>query len=272
MLKNWTQSNVWMSLSVTLLTALFYLQIQAMDALYLVIVFLGSNAVYHFHRLIRNIWLKEATFSERDGWLSNHKRLLWVWVVLSGGISLVLFWTKGIVFTKTIGILVLAVFFYALPFMKHKGKWIKLRDIPFFKVFLVAFIWAMVSVFLPIELLELHFDPEYYLYFLSHFLLIFAITLPFDIRDVDIDKTKTFANTLGIEYTKKLSVFILLMWCFTVFYTNNGFQWEVFITFCMSWLIISKTQKDSPPLHYAFYIEAIPILYFGCVWLINSTL
>lgn len=264
MFKNLSQTNVWMSLSITLLTALFYLEFSTLENsyIYLLTVFLGSNAVYHFHRLVRNVLIGESTFQTRDLWLKKHVFVLWVWVVISGGISLFLFFKQHILFTRTTAILFISVVFYATPIFRIKHKWIKLRDIPFFKVFLVALIWAMVSVYLPIELLDLEWTTKITNRFVANILLIIGITLPYDIRDIPVDESKTFANTIGELKTIRLSQFILVLWCFVESYLNES-SWVVSVlVFLYAIILISKTKISSPSMHYAFYLESIPIVYF----------
>lgn len=264
MFKNWTQTNSWMSLSITLLTAIFYLSNPSVEwsFVYLLTVFLGSNSVYHFHRLIRNLLIGESTFEERDLWLNRHKITLWIWVVISGLVSVVLFFYQNILWTKTTLILFISVVFYAIPFIRIKNKWIKLRDIPFFKIFLVAFIWAMVSVYLPLELADVHVDKSHWNTFVAYMLLIFGITLPFDIRDVDVDISKTFANTLGVNKTRFLAIIVILCWAVFSLVIHRGFVFSLGLTSIYSIYLIRITKKTSTPLHFAFYLESIPIVYF----------
>lgn len=264
MLKNWTQTNIWMSLSITLLTASFYLfnALTSISYIYLITVFLASNSVYHFHRLIRNLLIGESTFQERDLWLKKHQIILWIWVGLSGVTSVLLFLYQGILFTKTTFILFISVLFYVVPFIRIKHQWIKLRDIPFFKIFLVAFIWAMVSVYLPFELSQTTQNFSYWYQFLFHTLLIFGITLPFDIRDLKVDTSKTFANTLGVKNTRILSIGILLIWIIFGLVFKCGLPFSIGITGVYSIYLILKTKETSSPIHFAFYLESIPIVYF----------
>lgn len=264
MFKNWTQTNGWMSLSITLLTATFYLSNPSIkfSFVYLLTVFLGSNAVYHFHRLIRNLLIGESTFEERDLWLNRHKITLWIWVFISGLVSIALFFYQNILWTKTTLILFISVVFYVIPFIRIKNKWIKLRDIPFFKVFLVAFIWAMVSVYLPLELADIKVDLSHWNTFVAYMLLIFGITLPFDIRDVDVDTSKTFANTLGVNNTRLLAIVVIFFWAVFSLVTHSGLFFSLGLTLIYSIYLIRITKKTSTPLHFAFYLESIPIVYF----------
>ena len=225
-----------------------------MSYIYLITVCLGSNAVYHFHRLIRNLLIGEHTFEERDGWLKRNKTILWLWVVISGVTGLGLFLYQNILFTRTSLLLFISVVFYVIPFIKLKHKWIKLRDIPFFKVFLVAFIWAMVAVYLPAELAGLKWTLELGLQFMSCMALIFGITLPFDIRDIKTDTSKTFANTLGVKQTILLSCSIMLVWGGIHVFYSIDFLLSIILTFIYSVVLILNTRETSSPFHFAFYL------------------
>lgn len=108
---------------------------------------------------------------------------------------------------------------YALPILRIKGKTVTFRQIAGLKVFLIAFVWALSSVGLPVtESIDTPSEvlptPLIMYWFCLEFLFVLAITLPFDIRDVKQDQyyhLKTIPTMLGVEKTKALCYFILLI-------------------------------------------------------------
>jgi len=264
MLKHLTRTNVWMSLSVTCLTYLVYLRSfpNHINVMYLLFVFLASNSVYHFHRLVRHLYYAEKTYEKRSHWLQSNKIVLIIWVALSGISSVILFHKLGLLFSQLTFILLISVLFYVIPFIRVNHIWIKLRDIPFFKIFLVAFIWALVSVFIPFYMSLAPFTNMMWRYFLSHFLLIYSLTLLFDIRDMSIDETKTFASYFGIYKTKLLATIALFLWCIFEIFVIKQIEIEVCLTFLLALFLYWKTNENSKSIHYSFYLESVPVVLF----------
>ena len=118
-----------------------------------------------------------------------------------------------------------------------------LRKIKYFKIFMIAFAWSYFSVFLPAVELLVPIDEKIILIFLAIYLKVFAITIPFDIRDIEFDKSKvvTIPLKLGIQKSKILSIVLssistlimFLIWHF------NYVDLEFFLTFLITTILLS---------------------------------
>ena len=103
---------------------------------------------------------------------------------------------------------------YVLPWLGGRRR---LRDLNYLKIFLIAFVWAWVSVVLPALALHLEWSIPVWILFLERLLFIFAITLPFDIRDLEVDahnRVLTLPAVLGLKKTRILaagSLFVMLL-------------------------------------------------------------
>jgi len=96
--------------------------------------------------------------------------------------------------------LILAVL-YILPLRNGQS----LRQVPFLKIFLIASTWVWVSTYLPIHISGVEMDTEKILFLCHRFIFIFAITIPFDIRDVYTDQVshlQTLPSYYGIERSR----------------------------------------------------------------------
>ncbi len=170
------------------------------------LVFSASLFIYAAHRLVGIHKLKAGKVDERHGLIQQIEPL----VIFLGSIGLVVsvFLFFGLSTMQQVllifpGLISLA---YIIPFSR-KGR--RLRDYPFIKVFLIAFTWAWVTVIIP--LWEVRPEGIWWLLF-ERFFFILAITLPFDIRDMELDTLQgvsTLPTVLGVEKTKRLS-FIML--------------------------------------------------------------
>lgn len=148
---------------------------------------------------------------------------------------------------------------YVVPFLAQRKR---LRDLNFVKIFLVAITWAWVTVLLPAVEYHLYLHIPSFLIFLERGMFVFAITIPFDIRDLTIDQhnaVKTLPAYLGINNSKKLAiaclaimlVLVYLNYCLTVYTT-----WQV-AGFILSALISAWLIMQSDRMMHDYYFTGL---------------
>ena len=148
---------------------------------------------------------------------------------------------------------------YVLPIL---GKSQRLRDVGFLKIFLIAFVWAIITVVLPF--LEINNSSKYTfvvsLMALERMCFIFALCIPFDIRDMDWDSrtnVKTIPLCIGSKKAKILSYFALTLsismgYLLADYKFYNKIQFTgLIIVYATTALIIAKTDKNRSD--YFFY-------------------
>jgi 4-hydroxybenzoate polyprenyltransferase len=98
---------------------------------------------------------------------------------------------------------------YALPFLSGKG----LRDIPGMKTLLIALSWAYLTVFVPALELGIPLDIDLGILFMERSLFVFAITIPFDIRDLHVDhpEERTLPRFFGTRTAKGIAISLLIL-------------------------------------------------------------
>lgn len=96
--------------------------------------------------------------------------------------------------------------FYVIPV-----KGVVMREIPYIKVYLIAFTWAVVLILFPM-INENKLEYSVLMHGLALVFYIIATAIPFDIRDVKFDQSsqKTIPQVMGVAYAKWLSYFLLL--------------------------------------------------------------
>lgn len=132
---------------------------------------------------------------------------------------------------------------YSVPMIRSKTKPIRLREIKGLKIIFVSLAWGIVTVVLPM----LNYDADVFsvsslLILTRRILFIFAITIPFDIRDSKRDlaeQLKTIPLLVGERKAKIIAI--------TVFV---GF-------FLLAFLQYNYLEKDSSKLVFAFFISAL---------------
>lgn len=182
---------------------------------YIFIVFFATLFEYNLHRLFTLIYSKEALTYPKHQWLRNNLKLFYVIMTISSiGFGIAVYFAKPRVI-EGLAPLALLTLFYSVPFIRFKNRLFKLRDIPLIKTLLIALIWALSTVMLPVWQSGAEIPThQLILTFTERFLFIFAITIPFDIRDMDTDQNsglKTFPLLIGEQASWRLALFCMAL-------------------------------------------------------------
>ena len=191
---------------------------------YYLFSFAATIFIYCTHRIIgfqrMPSWMEEGRFTIIKQYAAHIKLYAAIGLVASG---VLLFFLP----TRVMFFLILPSFFsitYVLPVFKNKYR---LRDFNYVKIFLIAIVWAYITAFIPMFFGSEQMDiATKTMIVIERMLFVFAITIPFDIRDHEIDKqtkVNTLVHSLGIDGAKKLSIiaiFLVLLINFTL--RNNG--------------------------------------------------
>ncbi len=155
-------------------------------------------------------------------------------------------------------------FFYAVPLVRHKN----LRSLTGIKIFVVAFVWAGITVIVPMmNAPEVEISGDVLLTFFQRMVIVVALMLPFEIRDVPYDSLnlKTLPQQIGIWGTKMLGEGVLLICLIFEFFkhtTDLAYLASLFIFSIIlgALLIISKPYQSR--YFASFWIEGLPILWW----------
>ena len=153
---------------------------------------------------------------------------------------------------------------YNIPFSYSNRSLFTLRSLPFLKIFLIAYVWASISAFLPkFQSGDPIIDSDSIAFFASYFFYILAITLPFDIRDYYADQKislSTIPHLLGKVKTKILSMVCLSISSIIIW---HKLEITFFIMFLLitSGLILYASPKRKPH-YYLLFMDGSIILYY----------
>lgn len=184
----------------------------------LVFVFFSTLLVYNLNLLAGMKGMRASAFrSERHSWIIKHEKFIQAFSVLSLIVciaELTALKKDTLLFLFVPGIFALG---YALPVPLGNGKIFRLREVAFVKIFLVAWVWGTFTVGLPFvqqQGFSIIYEPEHFLQFVSRAVFIFAITIPFDIRDLSYDSDKsvtTIPARLGMERSKTIALLLVVV-------------------------------------------------------------
>lgn len=251
------------------------------DRYILAIIFFGTLGVYNFSMLLSKPKNPEKSPYLRVRWIFSHHRLI-ISITLISVLCLI---PLGLLYLSVeakllmIFTAVLALG-YNIPFLTLNHQKIGLRNIPGIKLFLIALVWSVSCVLLPVVELEHNYQinissAETLLLVAKRFLFIAAITIPFDIRDLFQDKLyalKTIPVMLG---EKKAYIFcqFLLAGCAILLLlfsqTINADTIALILTLVLTGWLILKSNLKKNEYYYFFYLDGTMLLQYLILVLIS---
>ena len=168
-------------------------------------------------------------------------------------------------FLKLITPVVVVSFLYPLNVRIFNFR-ICVRSIPIFKVFLISFVWSYITYLMPLIYNGFEIDFNILKYFTLRFLFIFAISIPFDIRDFNVDKILTFPRLFGIQKSKCLSLLSMLVFQLIILVDLFNSQISIpmflalFLSIELSSIVIYYTNTKRTNLFYGLLVEGLSII------------
>jgi len=256
-------SNIYISLAAALFTVETQIQLGMNPEWYpyLFLIFFATLCEYNIHRFITVLTHKDALNSEKHKWVKDNLIAFYALVFLSvaGFIVTALMAKKEVLLT--LAPIAALTLLYSIPVYGNKKSIFRLREIPYLKIFIIAFTWSATTVLLPIIHTGRSFDSVHIgLMLAERFVFILAITIPFDIRDMDADRiarTKTIPLLLGEKRSLIMSyASVLLFLAISLFHysmLNQAFIAMAMVISAISTFIFLKWDKAkrSSLYHYA---------------------
>lgn len=224
-------SNVFIAVAATLFTRETYylLGVEPQWSPLLVLVFLATLVVYNLDRLSGAAEEDAVEATARHRWIEGRQRVLWSVTAAAGlGCVATLPFLPMRVILALVPLAVVSLA-YSLPVIWGKSGPYRLKDIAGLKIFLISFVWAGATAFLPAaRALESPWNQQVGWVVLERAIFIFAITLPFDIRDMKRDRAsdiKTVPLLIGVGPTRWLAVALMGIFAALALW-NYGWGWE----------------------------------------------
>lgn len=215
-------------------------------------IFFSVLGIYNFHRLYK--FQKKQLNLPMSNWVAKNLRI--IQLLCSIGIitssTLFVFLLKfNLANLLLLSACLLISIFYVI------SKW---REIPFLKAAFVSVVWTVILVILP-SLLQGKYESQSWIFLL----FFYALTIPADARDMEVDQKKL--NTLPQLIGKKQSfwVVLLLLNLFTLLYP---FSQEIkigLIAFNTIWVFIYHHFEGKQKISVEF-IDALLLVYGLVFW------
>ncbi|MEJ7692253.1 hypothetical protein [Daejeonella sp.] len=242
------------------------------------LLFCSTLALYNFSMLLSRPAKPENSPFRRVRWIFSHYRLMITLTMIAvfSILPLIFFLnTSSRILLVSLALISVA---YSLPIFSINDKHFGLRNIPGVKLFLIAAVWSLSCVLLPILELESSIEAsvsmnDSIVLIAKRFLFIAAITVPFDIRDLFQDKTnelKTIPVILGerkalLICQGMLLIYLVLLCLFTKGIDGNFLG--LMLTIILSGWLIFKSKWQKNEYYYFFYLDGTMIVQFVMVLL-----
>jgi len=237
-------SNIFLSVAAVLLTVSAQIQLgmQPQWQPYLLLIFFATLFEYNRHQIVALFTKTEVVHSTENYWIrENRIKFVFLAIISLTGILIAIILTKTAILLGFVPLALLTLF-YSSPVPGNKNYLFKLRDIPYLKIFLIAFVWSASTILLPvIQAGEKIVETQVLLLFAERFFFIFAITIPFDIRDMQADRDagiKTIPmliNRNKVLLLSYLSLSVSFLISFFHYRTQNN--WFIIEALCISLII-----------------------------------
>jgi 4-hydroxybenzoate polyprenyltransferase len=242
------------------------------------LVFCATLALYSFSMLMAKPSNPLASPFKRVKWIFSNQSLfitLGLMAAVYGAVLSLSLNTPAQILLILLGLIAIS---YNLPIYRLGEKRVGLRNLPAIKFFLVALVWTFSVVLLPVlELQNTDITPsltQIPLLIAQRLLLISAIVIPFDVRDIyqdQIHQLKTIPVVLGEKKAYRLCFGLLLSTLLFSSFVSPLFSLEfiaISITILISFWLIFKYTGEKNEYYYFFFLDGLLIL----PWLLFSFL
>ena len=180
-----------------------------------IFITMATYLLYNFHRFSFRINIydvKKIKIINDEIILSSIEKVFYI--IASAVLIGSLFFLKQQIFLILLP-LVLLTLSYIFPFIKLNNRLITLGEIPLVKTPVLALVWGISTTVIPLMEQNINLSSSFIgLQVLSRTLFVFALCIPFEIRDIIKDKSKnirTLPVIHGIKVTKIIGVLIVVL-------------------------------------------------------------
>ncbi len=231
-------------------------------------VFFATLFLYAVHRIVGISRLKEFFDVDRYKVIARFKSHIFLYALVAAIGTLYCF--VYLSFHQQMGLIIPGIFSlaYVVPFLGNRRR---LRDVNHIKIYLIALVWAFVTVSLPAMEWSIATTLPVLVMTAERALFIFIITLPFDIRDLKVDShggVKTIPAMIGLQRTIQLgyalSVLFVGLVLVNFFWGTYSLSDTIALTisaFINAWLL-SKSRLDRHDYFYSGLMDGTMILQF----------
>ena len=258
-------SNIWVAFCVFALALSSELLLETTNHKISHFVFFTTIFTYNFQRIVR---VKRGSNHVRKEWLVENKRVSYFLILSAVSMS-------GYYFFQFKAPTQIAISFSGVLSLLYPFG---LRKVPFSKIFVISLVWAISTMLLLVYETNIPITQNIVLHLLARFLFVFAITIPFDIRDLkhDAQNLGTIPLFFGIQKSKIIAVLALIICAVIAIFQSfeNSLNFSnllaLILLYFVASIFIKKSDESKGEMYFSFWLESLCVL--GYFFLIISGL
>ncbi|MBT8244040.1 MAG: hypothetical protein HKP48_09420 [Winogradskyella sp.] len=233
-------------------------------------VFFATVTAYNFVK-----YFGLAKFHHRS--LANWLKIIQVFSALAFGVMCYYFFQLSTNLIFLVSILAVITFLYAIPLIPKRflfDKQQNLRQIGGLKVYIIALVWSLVTVLMPLINEKYLINIDVMIILFQRFCFVIVLMLPFEIRDLQYDSLKlaTIPQRIGVKKTKITGVLLLMVFVILEFFKDELDANSVLLTLIITLitlLFLAFSRKKQSKYYTAFWVEAIPVFWLIVLLLLS---
>ncbi|TDQ28962.1 UbiA prenyltransferase family protein [Zeaxanthinibacter enoshimensis] len=172
----------------------------------------------------------------------------------------------------TLVLLTVLIGLYALPVLPHARN---LRNLGILKVLMVAFVWAGVTVILPVVSSGLPLGWDIQVEAGQRMIVILVLMIPFEIRDMFIDQPalKTLPQRLGVRGSRWLGILLSVIFVLATFFKDAYTATELYskIIFAVLLVLVMWLTREKQSEYFAsFWVELTPLVWWAILLILGQ--
>jgi len=235
---------------------------------YSLLAFFATLFIYNLQRIFYSPQKDNSLLSIRRKWIfKNQFSIKLLCIIGFIGVAITFFFNDYKIIFYLSPLLLLSVAYF-LPF-------IKLRKNTWFKLLTLVIVWTMVTAVVPILLNDTNpFSENNILHVAVRFTFMISICIPFDIRDMEIDKKEnifTLSQKLGENKTRWIAFGFMLFYTLLIVteFSLHMFSMKIFIalilTAIVNAIIVLMSSSKRSEYFYTALLDGTMILQGGAL-------
>ncbi len=237
-------------------------------------VFVATLIVYNLDRLVGGAGAEDdVDATHRHEWIGDYQSVLWSIVFASAIVAVGLAWLLPLRAWWVLAPLGLLATGYAVPLYIPGVGVRRLKEVPGLKMALVVIVWAGATVVFPAACVDMLESGETWLHAGLRALFIFALTLPFDLRDRQRDRRvgiRTIPHLIGAANTRRLAVVAMvgfgLVSLLSLGWSVDALGWPYLGTATVSTAVLAVADDDRPESYFVGAIDGMILLHAAAIW------
>ena len=204
--------------------------------LYSALSFFATLFIYNLQRVFYSPQKDNSLLSIRRKWISENQFSVKLLCVIGfSGVAGTLFFNDHRILFYLSPLLILSIAYFLPSIKLRQNAWLKLLTL--------AFVWTMVTAIVPALLNNIDpYSSKSILHFFVRLCFMIGICIPFDIRDLDVDKAEnitTLTQKLGENKTRFIAFGFIILYAFLIIgeFVMGMFSEKIFIALVISAII-----------------------------------